>query len=172
MFFDNAFGLLRVGVISVLAYVALVAVVRLAGKRSLAKFNAFDLVVTVAFGSTLATVLLTKDIALFEGVLAFAMLALLQWTAAWLSTRWTGLGGLIRSRPRLMVQDGRYRFDAMDDERVTRPEIDAAIRGAGVGRLGEVEAVVLETDGSLSVLPRADLPPDVMDDVRGWTSGA
>lgn len=62
----------------VLAYVALVVLLRVSGKRTLSKMNAFDLVVTVALGSTLATVLMAKDVALAEGVFAFALLIGLQ----------------------------------------------------------------------------------------------
>ncbi|MBY8851878.1 hypothetical protein K7G98_27780 [Saccharothrix sp. MB29] len=72
MFFDSWDGLLRVVVVGVCAYAALVVLLRLSGKRTLAKMNAFDLVATVALGSTLATVLLTSDVALAEGALAEA----------------------------------------------------------------------------------------------------
>ena len=83
MIFDAFFeGLLRVIVISLLAYFGLIVAPRSAGKRALAKLNAFDLVVTVALGSTLAAVLLTKNVALLEGLLAFLMLVLLQWGVA------------------------------------------------------------------------------------------
>ncbi|MFN2441460.1 MAG: DUF421 domain-containing protein, partial [Thermoanaerobaculia bacterium] len=67
MFFDDIQGLIRVFVISILAYVALVLFLRVSGKRTLTKLNAFDLVVTVALGSTLATIILSKDVALAEG---------------------------------------------------------------------------------------------------------
>jgi len=67
LFFDSLHDLLRVVLIAALAYAALVGVLRLAGKRALAKLNAFDLVVTVALGSTLATVLLSKDVSFLEG---------------------------------------------------------------------------------------------------------
>ena len=70
MIFDTWFGLLRVLVVGTAAYAALVLLLRASGKRTLAKLNAFDLVVTVALGSTLATVLLSKDVALAEGLLA------------------------------------------------------------------------------------------------------
>ncbi len=156
MFFDSAYDLLRVAIIAVLAYGALVAVLRLAGKRSLAKLNAFDLVVTVALGSTLATVLLSGDVAFAEGFLAFAMLALLQWGVARLSIAWPGLRKLVRSQPRLLLEDGAYRRDAMADERVTEDGIAGVIRAAGIGRIEDVGAVVLETDGSLSVIRRTD----------------
>ncbi|MFO6446048.1 DUF421 domain-containing protein [Erythrobacter sp. NE805] len=152
MLFDDWQGLIRVLVISVLAYGSLVAVLRFAGKRALAKLNAFDLVVTVALGSTLATVLLKSDIAFVEGLAAFAMLAVLQWIVARLSVAWPGFRKLVRSQPRLLLEDGAYLFQAMADERLTEDEVDAAIRAAGIGRREEVAAVVLETDGSLSVI--------------------
>jgi len=63
MLFDSWTGLGRVLLVGVLAYSALVLTLRVSGKRTLTKLNAFDLVVTVALGSTLATVLLSKDVA-------------------------------------------------------------------------------------------------------------
>lgn len=152
MLFDTMTGIFRVIIISVAAYAALILVLRVAGKRSLAKLNAFDLVVTVALGSTLATVLLSKDVALAEGVLAFAMLAVLQYAVSKASVRWPLFENIVQSEPRLLVDDGRYLHIALKDERVTESDIDAAIRKQGIGRLEEVAAVVLETDGSFSVI--------------------
>lgn len=166
MLFDNLHGLVRVLVVSALAYASLILVLRLAGKRALAKLNAFDLVVTVALGSTLATVLLTKDVALLEGLLAFAMLALLQWGVARLSIASGRFRTLIRSTPRLLVEDGRLCETAMRQERVTSGEIDAAIRSSGLGRIEDVGAVVLETDGTLSVLKASDQPITLLRGVR------
>ncbi|MBA3959135.1 MAG: DUF421 domain-containing protein, partial [Chloroflexi bacterium] len=60
-------GLLRTVVVGLLAYVALIGTLRISGKRTLAKLNAFDLVVTVAFGSVLATALLSPDVSLLSG---------------------------------------------------------------------------------------------------------
>lgn len=113
MFFDDLHGLLRVAIISPLAYAGMVLVLRSAGKRSLAKLNAFDLVVTVALGSTLATVLLSKDVALGEGVLAFAALASLQWLVSRISVASAWFRTLVRAEPRLLFENGKYRRDAM-----------------------------------------------------------
>ena len=152
MFFDGWFGLLRVLVVGSLAYVALVMLLRVTGKRTLAKMNAFDLVVTVALGSTLATVLLSQDVALAEGVLAFAVLAILQLAVAWLSVRSGRFRRLIKSEPRLLVSKGEILEGAMRDERVAIDEILAAVRSGGYASLEGIEAVILETDGSFSVV--------------------
>ena len=73
LFFQDAAGLLRTAVVGVLAYVGLLLLLRISGKRTLSKMNAFDLVVTIALGSTLATILLNKEVALAEGMLALAI---------------------------------------------------------------------------------------------------
>jgi uncharacterized membrane protein YcaP (DUF421 family) len=154
MFYDNLFGLLRVVMISAAAYAILILILRAAGKRALAKLNAFDLVVTVALGSTLSTVLLSSDIALAEGALAFVMLALLQWIVAKLSIHSALVRRATRARPALLLRDGAILHETLRDERVTTSEVYSAVRGQGVAKLADVAAVVLETDGSLSVIAR------------------
>jgi len=67
MFFNDWDDLGRVVAAGVLACIGLIVLLRVSGKRTLAKINAFDLVVTVALGSILATILLTKDVALAGG---------------------------------------------------------------------------------------------------------
>jgi len=78
MFFSGLDGVWRTLVVGTCAYAALVLILRISGKRTLSKMNAFDLVVTVALGSTLATILLSSDVAPAEGVTAFVLLAGLQ----------------------------------------------------------------------------------------------
>ena len=58
----------------------------------------------------------------------------------------------MRSAPRILLRDGEFLDEALDHERVTRGEVEAAIRKKGGGRIEEVSAVVLETDGTLSVI--------------------
>lgn len=70
MFFRDWAGVLRVIVVGTCAYVAVVAMLRLSGKRTLAKMNAFDFVVTVALGSTLASIITSERVVLAEGVTA------------------------------------------------------------------------------------------------------
>jgi uncharacterized membrane protein YcaP (DUF421 family) len=133
----------------------LILLLRLSGKRTLAKMNAFDFVVTVALGSTLATILLSRDVALVEGLAALVLLVVLQLAVSWLSVRSRAIRRLVKSRPTLLVRDGRLLTAAMRDQRVTAGEVRQAIRSQGVGDVSTVAAVVLETDGSFSVIPSA-----------------
>ncbi|GEP06479.1 DUF421 domain-containing protein [Methylobacterium oxalidis] len=152
MIFDSWTGLARVLIVGPLAYLSLVVLLRVSGKRTLTKLNAFDLVVTVALGSTLATTLLSKSVALAEGVLAFALLVVLQFAITWLSVRFPTVGHLVKSEPSLLLHRGRFLDKALREQRVTREEVLAALRSQGAYDVAAVSAVVLETDGSLSVM--------------------
>lgn len=159
--------------VGVLAYVVLVVLLRVSGKRTLSKMNAFDLVVTVALGSTLATILLSKDVALAEGVVAYMVPIGLQFIIAWLSVRSSTVNHLVKSEPRLLMYHGEWSRDAMQAERVVEAEVLAAVRQQGIASLDAVEAVVLENDSSLTVIKRTDAEqPATLTDVGGYQQHA
>jgi uncharacterized membrane protein YcaP (DUF421 family) len=139
---------------ALLVYPTLVLVLRVSGKRTLAKMNAFDLVVTVALGSTLATILLSADVSLAEGVVVLVLLVTLQLAVAWVSVRVGWFRRIVKAEPALLLHHGVL-----------------LVRSQGIGGLELVEAVVLETDGSFSVIPGSqagsgsaleDLAPDTV----------
>ena len=155
IFFDGWPDVGRTLLIGPLAYAALVLALRISGKRTLAKMNAFDLVVTVALGSTLATILLNKDVALAEGAVALGVLVGLQYLVTWLSVRIAWFGHAVRSEPTLLLHHGELLRDAMKAQRITEDEMHAAIRQAGLTDAQHAAFVVLESDGTFSVIEHA-----------------
>lgn len=160
MLFDSWHGLVRVVSVGAAAYAALVLMLRISGNRTLSKLNAFDLVVTVALGSTLATVLLSKDVALAEGMLAFAVLIGLQFLVSWFAVRSASWRKAIKSEPVLLLHDGQLLHRAMRSARVSEDEILSALRTQGLSAPAAAAAVVLECDGSLSVLAAGNGAPE------------
>lgn len=157
----------RTLLIGVLAYFGLIVLLRASGKRTLSKMNAFDFIVTVALGSTLATVLLTKSVALADGLLAFAVLIGLQFAITWLAVRSKTISGLVKSEPALLVYQGQYLPAAMRAQRVTEGEILSVLRQQGISTLAEAAAVIFENDGTLSVVREvAAGPGSVLHDVK------
>lgn len=154
VWFHDWSGILGVLVTAVVAYAALVVILRGFGKRTLSQLNQFDWVVTVALGSTLATVILSAEIAIAEGVAALAVLVALQFLVAWTEVRSDLVTRVVRGEPRLLLHDGRLLRDAMHQERVTERDLLQALRQHGIARLEEAGAVILETNGNLSVLDR------------------
>jgi uncharacterized membrane protein YcaP (DUF421 family) len=146
--------MLRVVVVGIAAYAILIFMLRISGKRTLSKMNAFDLVMTVALGSTLSTVLLNASVPLLEGILALALLVYLQFAITWLSVRSDRFQNLVKLEPTLLVHESRFLDATLRQQRVTREEIGAALRESGKTDISEVRSVVLETDGSMTVVPR------------------
>lgn len=154
MFFNGWDSLARTLVVGVLAYTTLVLFLRVSGKRTLAKLNAFDLVVTVALGSTLSAILLQESIALTEGALALALLILMQYAVTFVSVRWRFLADAVRSEPALLAYAGSFCEVSMRRERVTKDEASSAIRAAGGNDVSDVAQLVLESDGSINAVLR------------------
>ena len=153
MFFDSWTDLFHALVKATVAYSAMVVVLRVSGKRTLSKLNAFDLVVTVAFGSVLASMALSSEVSLSEGLVVIVVLATAQYVVTKSSVRWPSIRSAIRSEPVLVVDDGQLLDNAIAAARLTSNEVLQAIRASGIGDVEKVVAVVLETDGSLSVIP-------------------
>ncbi|WP_421681706.1 DUF421 domain-containing protein [Stutzerimonas urumqiensis] len=152
MFFSGWSPLIRTLVIGVLAYINLIILLRISGRRTLSKMNAFDLVVTVALGSTFATILLNRSVSLAQGSLALGLLIGLQFLVTWTSVRVSSVRTLVTGEPALLLYQGQMLDEAMRRARVTADEIRSAIRSSGISAMDEVEAVILETDGSFSVV--------------------
>lgn len=168
MFFASGASLVRVLVVGILSYAGLILLLRAAGKRTLSKMNAFDFIVTVALGSVLASTLMTKSVTLADGLLGFAVLISLQFALTWLSVRSPFVSHLIKAEPALLFHRGDFLRAAMRRERVLEAEIRAAVRGQGIAALSEVEAVVLETDGSFTVLKPTKADATALADVTGY----
>jgi uncharacterized membrane protein YcaP (DUF421 family) len=154
MFYDSLGEVWRIVVVGTLAYVGLVLLLRVSGKRTLSKLNAFDLVVTVSLGSMLATVILSKDVALLEGLVGFGLVIGLQLVVTWLSVRSRWVSRVVKSEPVMLCYRGQMLEAAMRRERVTASEVLEAVRRQGMRSVADAEAVVLETGAILTVIGR------------------
>lgn len=168
MWFDSWSDVIRILLVGSAGYATLLLILRVSGKRTLSQLNAFDFVVTVSLGSTLATLLLSSETSWSEGVLALALLAGLQFLVAWISARAPWVRPVITARPSILLRDGILDHVQMRRSRLSEAEIRQAVRMHGMGDLSVVGAVVLETNGKLSVIPSSQYGNgSAMDEVSG-----
>ncbi|WP_346293518.1 DUF421 domain-containing protein [Sphaerothrix gracilis] len=150
-----------------LGYVVVILFLRVSGKRTLSKWNSFDFVITIAFGSILAALILAKEVTPFlQATLAFGLLVLYQFVLTWIAARSSVIQKLIKSEPSLLFYQGQFRNKTLKEQRIAEGEILAAIRSDGIGDMTQVGAVVLETDGSFSVIKSLENASSLKD-VRG-----
>lgn len=148
--FDNPF--ISTIVLGTIAYIAMIFMLRISGKRTLSKWNSFDFVVTIAFGSILSSILLSAKDSFGTGILGFVLLILFQYVLTWIAVRSSLVQKLVKAKPSLLLYKGKLQDDVLKRERVAEGEVLAALRNKGVGAIEDADAVVLETDGSFSVI--------------------
>lgn len=144
--------LLRTALGTTITYLALVVLLRIAGPRTLAKWYAFDLIVTVALGSTFANSVLSGNISVAQSLVGFVILIGLQFIIAYAVAHWSPLRVVVNPQPTLLLHQGKFVHDAMRRQRVAEADVRAAVRRQGIDRIEDVGAVVLEADGTFSVI--------------------
>ncbi|MFC6464785.1 DUF421 domain-containing protein [Marinilactibacillus sp. GCM10026970] len=159
---------IRLLLVGVCFYVLMIIVLRISGKRTLSKMNAFDFVVTVALGSTVSSLLINNQTNLWQGVTTFFILVGLQFISTWLSVRSETVSNLLKSKPTLIYYDDQYDTRQMKKERISKAEVLQAVRSQGVDSMESVSAVILETDGKISVLKKnsKDTVKDTLSNVK------
>jgi uncharacterized membrane protein YcaP (DUF421 family) len=154
--FQNAPDLYRVIFVGIIGYFTILGWIQIFGKRSLAKINAFDFLVTIALGSVLASLLLLKDVSVSEGLTAFLLLLGLQYIIATLHQKVPFVQKFTQAEPCIMFWKGQYQRNEMKRENITEENIRAAVRQEGIGNMSIVDAVVFETTGDMSVIENVE----------------
>ena len=154
LFFDNIDKLGRIVVTAVMVYVLIVIITKVSGKRSTSQLNNFDWIVTVMIGSLGASTILLKDIPFIEGASSIVALYVMQFLVTKYASISPEFSSFILSEPRIVFYQGQFLPDAMRDERLTRQEIECAMRSEGVNSFDDIEAIVFESDAKLTIIPR------------------
>ncbi len=152
LFFDSWEGLLRAFIATVLAYITLLVMIRISGKRTLSKMNAYDFIVTIALGSCLASTALNRSVALAEGMLVYFTLIVLQAVITWIAMRSSRIKRIVSGSPTLLLYKGEFIDHAMKTQRITTEEIYVAARRQGIEELSNVDVIILETTGDFTIM--------------------
>lgn len=144
--------LARILVVGTLGFVWLVLLMRVTGPRNMAKVTTFDFVITVTLGSAFGRVLTAQEVAISDAIVAFALLVTLQWTFGTLRHRSSRFARMVDSGPTLLYHGDRPVEAAMRRHRLTESDLHSAAREKGLGSLADVEAVILQADGTFAVI--------------------
>jgi uncharacterized membrane protein YcaP (DUF421 family) len=139
---------------TVATYLTLLVAVRLAGRRTVAQLSAFDLIVTVALGTLLASTIVSPDPSYAQASVAIATLLTLQVVVAALRRRSGFVRRVLEFEPEVVLRDGRLQLPSgLLSSQLSEGELRSRLREVGVFDLDGVAVVVLEPTGRISVLP-------------------
>jgi uncharacterized membrane protein YcaP (DUF421 family) len=141
-------------------YAAILVGLRLAGKREMGQMTPFDLVVLLLLSNSVQNAMVGPDSSLVGGLVAAAVLLVLNKVVSRFASKNRTLGGLVKGHSRLLVNRGILVQKNLDDEGITRDELMQALREHGVATVEDVRLAVLEIDGTISVLKNEDVTGD------------
>jgi uncharacterized membrane protein YcaP (DUF421 family) len=155
----TAIRYLTVGLVTAVIYTFLLALLRLFGRRQLAQLTTFDLVVVLLLGSAVETTMIRGYIVLGAGLMSAGSLLVMNAILTRLMLRSRRFRHLVGGGPVLLVNHGVVVEEHLRAASLTRNDLAEALRSQGFDGVGKVRAAVLETDGSLSVIPVDDPQP-------------
>ena len=142
---------------SVVIYLALLIGLRLFGKREVGQFTLFDLVMVLLVANAVQPAMTGPDSSLTGGLIIIAVLLALNWTLGYLRLRSPILRHALESHPTVIAQDGHWLPAALEREGVETEEAEASLREHGIESVADAKLVILEVDGSISVVPTSSL---------------
>jgi uncharacterized membrane protein YcaP (DUF421 family) len=152
-FYSGWESMARILLVGTLGFLWLLFLVRIAGPRTLGTMTAFDFLITVTLGSAFGRVLTAEEVAVTDMLVAFALLVGLRWSLAAVRFRRPGFGRIVDTTPTLVFHHGEVVERALRRQRLSPTDLETAAREQGQGSLADVASIVLEQDGSFSVVP-------------------
>ena len=139
---------------AVVVYVFLLVLLRFTGKRQVGQLSSFDLILLVVLSNAVQNAMNGGDNSVLAGIILASVLVLLNSLVGLATYKSKRLEALMEGRPLILIHNGRLFTDVMERERLTRHELNAALRAAGCASVEEVHWAILETNGHITVQQR------------------
>lgn len=138
---------------TVLAYLALMLIVRLMGKRQIGELQMTEFISAILLSEIAALPITDRDIPLLYGILPLCIIGTFEVILALLCRKFRPLRRLLEGRPIELVHNGHFLQQNLTRTRISQEEVEAQIRINGYRSIAEVDCVYLEQTGKMSVLP-------------------
>ncbi len=145
-----------------IVYAFLVLILRIGGRRQLAQMNAFDLVVLLTLSNTVQNAIIGDDNSVTGGIIGATVLVLANLLVVRFLYGHKDLDRRIEGEPVWLVRDGEVLEENLRRQLITADELLAAVHHQGVSTIDECETVIMETDGTITVLPKRPTPEETV----------
>ena len=156
---DLGSGVIEVVARTAIIYLAIVILLRIAGKREVAQLSLLDFVLLLLIANGVQNAMVGSNVTVIGGLTAAVTLVVIDRGLGELRNRSTWFRRTVEGEPRLLIRDGVALRRAMREESISEAELLSALRQHGLLRINEAAVAVLETNGSISVIPKTDGTP-------------
>ena len=139
----------------IIVYFFLILLLRLTGKRQIGQMAPFDLVLLLVLSNAVQNAMNGGDNSIIGGAISAVSLVGTNWIVGLLTYKNKRLEALVEGRPEVLIHNGKLFEEALRQTKITHHELMTALREAGCATVEDVRGALLETDGSISVLPKS-----------------
>jgi uncharacterized membrane protein YcaP (DUF421 family) len=139
---------------TVIVYVGVIVILRVAGKREVAQLSMLDFVLILLIANGVQNAMVGDNVTVAAGLTAALTLVVADRVLAVLQVRSARFRRVVEGEPRLLVHDGTVLARAMRQEGITDDELMSALRQHGLTRVEDASLAVLETNGAISIIAR------------------
>ena len=137
---------------AVFAYVFILFLMRIVGRRELSSMEPSDLILLIVLGDLVQNGVTQSDYSMTGVALATSTISLLAVATSYITFRSKRAKSLIEGEPLILLQDGKLIERNLKGERLTADDVADEARTQGIGDLGDVKWAVLETSGKITFI--------------------
>ena len=149
-----------------IGFFALFLITKLLGKTQFAQITPFDFISALILGEMVGNAIFDKEVSIQHILFAVGAWGALIYTVEWFSQRFKSIRAFLEGRPTLVIDKGKIRYNRLKKNMLDLNQLQTLIRAKGHFALNEIEYAILETDGSVSVLPKMKYTPATAEDVN------
>lgn len=150
---------------TLIIYLMLILTMRLMGKRQIGELEVTDLVTTLLISEIAALPITNQEIPVIFAIIPMITLLVLEVLSSWILIRFPKMRALVSASPTIIIQRGRLDQHALRELRISLEELMSEIRQTGLTALDQVECAILEKNGKLTVLPKAQYAPPTAEEL-------
>lgn len=150
---------------TVIIYLVLLTSMRLMGKRQIGELEVSDLITTLLVSEIASLPITDANIPLSHAIIPIVLLLTFEVLSSALLVKVPSAKNLISTYPTTLVKNGTLLSDQMENARITADELLSELRQQGISDLSEVNYAILEQNGKISVLPKAEFKPLTAQDI-------
>ncbi len=144
---------------TIIIYILVVITIRMMGKRQIGELEASELVVTIIISDIAAMPITNIDTPIINNISAMLILMILEVTMSYLAFRSPSIRSILYGRPSVFYKNGKLDQEEMLRQRFNVGDIMEEVRNHGVCSLSDVEYIVMETNGNVSVITKSENSP-------------
>ena len=158
--------MLIVAIRTFILYAAVLFAVRMMGKSELSKMSPFQMVILFMIAELAAIPIDSTSASLINGVMAIVTLMFLQIFISWLSTKCEWFKNFVTDKPSVLIEKGKLNVKELKKLRITNTDLMEQLRLENCPSLSDVQYAIMESNGQLTVIPKAQNKPVTPKDIE------